>query len=105
TFSGPLTQFGSLVDGKYTLTILASQVSNIAALDGNGDGTPGDDFTFSFHRLFGDSDGDRDVDAADFGAFRSAFGGYQLAFDFDNDGDTDAADFAQFRARFGGFLP
>jgi hypothetical protein len=78
------------------------------ALDGDGDGTPGDNFITPdagpgrLHRLFGDNDGDADVDATDFGAFRAAFGGSSnLAFDSDNDGDVDATDFGQFRARFG----
>jgi hypothetical protein len=101
TFSGSLTQFASLIDGKYTLTVLADQVSNVGQLDGNGDGIGGDDFSFGFHRLFGDADGDGDVDAADFGAFRQAFGIGGVAFDFDNDGDVDASDFGQFRFRFG----
>jgi hypothetical protein len=101
TFSGALTQFGSLIDGKYTLRVLADQVSNIGPLDGNNDGVGGDDFTFNFHRLFGDADGNGFVDALDFRAFRGAFGTANAQFDFDGDGDVDAADFAQFRARFG----
>jgi len=101
TFSGSLTQFGSLVDGKYTLRVLADQVSNIGPLDGNNDGVGGDDFTFNFHRLFGDADGNGFVDAWDFRAFRAAFGSASAVFDLDNDGDTDAADYVAFRGRFG----
>jgi len=99
-----LTQSASLIDGLYALRIFAAQVTDAAgqALDGDGDGSPGDDFTFNLHRLFGDNDGDRDVDAADFGAFRQAFGSAaNLAFDSDGDADVDAADFGQFRLRFG----
>ena len=59
----------------------------------------------TFHRLFGDADGDRDVDAVDQIALDAAFGqtdGPSLAsFDFDRDGDVDAADRAQFSRRFG----
>jgi hypothetical protein len=107
TFTGGPVESGSLADGRYTLRILAAQVPN---LDGNGDGTPGDDYQLvgdpaaapRLFRLFGDADGDGDVDAQDFGAFRAAFGGANNTFDFDNDGDVDAADFGQFRARFGG---
>jgi len=97
TFSGAATEFGSLADGRYTLTAFAAALN----LDGNGDGIAGDDFTTSLHRLFGDADGDGDVDAQDFGAFRAAFGGTNNTFDFDNDGDVDAADFVAFRGRFG----
>src|SRR5205823_13686302 len=46
-FGGGAAQFGSLADGRYTLTALAGQVSaGGQALDGNGDGTPGDDYAF-----------------------------------------------------------
>src|SRR5207253_8076850 len=46
-FTGTETQFGSLRDGRYTLTALASQISaNGRPLDGNGDGTGGDNYTF-----------------------------------------------------------
>src|SRR4029077_6158049 len=46
-FSGAETQSGSLADGRYTLTALAGLISSGGvALDGNGDGTPGDNFTF-----------------------------------------------------------
>src|SRR5262249_22053401 len=103
TFSGPLTQFGSLIDGDYQLRVLASQMSGAGPLDGNNDGFGGDDYTFSFHRFFGDTDGDRDVDAADFLAFRGAFLGittYNPALDFGGNGSVDAADFLQFRNRY-----
>jgi len=102
----------SLPDGVYQLTVSASQVNGAnGQLDGDGNGTGGDDFTSPatgpgrITRLFGDADGDGDVDAQDFGAFRGAFGGAGLVFDFDADGDVDASDFGQFRARFGAALP
>jgi hypothetical protein len=107
TFTGGPVDNTSLADGRYTLTALASLIAG-GALDGNGDGSPGDNFVLigdlanRLFRLFGDADGDGDVDAQDFGAFRAAFGGTSnLAFDFDGDGDVDAQDFGQFRARFG----
>jgi len=70
-------------------------------LDGNGDGVGGDDYVFSFHRLFGDANGDKRVDAADFALFRQVFGTPALTFDFNNDGQTTSDDFAEFRKRFG----
>jgi len=102
----------SLRDGLYQLTILSSKVLGAGgSLDGDGNGTGGDDFLTSttgnasnsnvITRLFGDNDGDRDVDAIDFGAFRAAFGGSNPVMDFDQDGDVDAVDFGQFRGRFG----
>jgi hypothetical protein len=108
TFVGSLTEFGSLIDGRYSLSINASKVSNIDLLDGNGDGIAGDDFTLigdpatnKFFRLFGDADGSGNVDVNDFAAFRGAFGTINMAFDFDNDGDVDTIDFSSFRQRFG----
>ena len=107
TFTGPGIIGGSLADGNYTLTVQAERVHDRwgRELDGDADDSAGGDRADAFFRLFGDSDGDRDVDAADFAAFRGAFGGYSFAFDFDGDNDTDGADFGQFRQRFGGFIP
>jgi hypothetical protein len=93
TFTGPGIIGGSLPDGKYTLTVLSTGIAG---------GLATGDALANFHRLFGDVDGDADVDATDFGAFRLAFGtALNLAFDFDGDGDVDAADFGAFRQRFG----
>jgi hypothetical protein len=113
TFIGGAVQFGSLADGRYTLIIEASQVSNAnGALDGNGDGTPGGNFTFSdaqgLFRFYGDINGDRQVDIADFGLFSSSIfnpANYIAAFDFNNDGVIDIADFGQFAARLFTPLP
>jgi len=96
TFSGPLTEGASLIDGSYTLTVVAAQVTDSASQP-----LAGGDYAYDLHRLFGDIDGDRDVDATDYGAFRAAFGTNSFGFDFDNDTDVDAADFGAFRQRFG----
>jgi hypothetical protein len=103
-FTGAQAEFGSLTDGRYTLTALASQITN---LDGNGDGTPGDDFTLvgtpanGLFRLFGDADGNATVNSTDFAAFRTFFGLGASIFDFTGDGLTNSNDFAEFRKRFG----
>src|SRR5205823_7131129 len=49
TFSGANTDFTSLKDGRYTLNVLASQVTDLVGnpLDGNSDGTGGDDYTLA----------------------------------------------------------
>ncbi len=117
-FTGAETRFGSLVDGRYQLTVLANQVSaGGLLLDGDGNGSNGDDFVqdgstanglFSF---YGDVNGDGIVNAADFGPFRAAFGTsvgnplYRDFLDFNNDGTINATDFAQFRIRFGATVP
>ena len=62
----------------------------------------------SFHRLFGDTDGDRDVDNGDFVRFRPALGvpaNYRADLDWDGDGDIDNGDFVRFRPRLGTNLP
>jgi hypothetical protein len=101
-----------LADGNYTLTTLANQVSTGGvALDGNGDGTGGDNNSQRIFRLFGDLNGDRRVDIADFGMLSTSFGlhsgqaGFVAAFDFNNDGVIDIADFGQFAIRIFTMLP
>jgi len=57
----------SLPDDQYTATLDSSKISdsNGLELDGNGDGTGGDDAIFEFHRLFGDATGDGTVNYYD----------------------------------------
>ncbi len=89
---------GNLPDGKYTLTIIAAQVT-----DAFGQSLASN-FALNFHRFFGDSDGDGTVAANDFIQFRLALGGNNPIFDFDGDGSVAASDFIQFRLRFGGSI-
>jgi hypothetical protein len=108
TFTGPDIVGGSLADGTYTLTVRADLVRDRfgRVLDGDGDGAAGGDRADGFHRLFGDADGDGDVDRQDREAFRAAFGttagepGYLWYFDFDGDGDVGGRDNGQFHRRF-----
>ena len=83
TFTGTdVTEFGSLADGRYTLTIFAKHVKGDTTLDGNNDGTFGDNYVLgsnaaplppnNIFRCYGDSDGDGDVDNTDFLRFRSS---------------------------------
>ena len=78
TFEGDQTEYGSLVDGNYQLTILADRVHDRLGgleLDGDGDGISGGDHVFgadevdAFFRFFGDFDGDN----RDFLKFHSRF--------------------------------
>jgi hypothetical protein len=89
SFSGTGTLNTSLVDGLYTLTVtLSGLVSNT---------------TFSFHRLFGDGNGDRTVDAVDFAGIGTGFGQTvaNSPYDADNNGTIDALDLGHFGVRFG----
>jgi fibronectin-binding autotransporter adhesin len=107
TFAGGAVDNKSLADGRYTLDIIANQIG-ADGLDGNGDGTGGDDYQLvgalgtapNLFRLFGDANGDGAVGANDFVFFRQSFNGVNDAFDFDGDGFVSTSDFAQFRNRF-----
>jgi hypothetical protein len=111
TFAGSNVMAGSLADGTYTLTVRADRVHDRFGreLDGDADGSAGGNRVDGFSRLFGDADGDGDVDGQDRELFRSAFGttapdaGYLWYFDFDGDGDVDGQDNGEFNRRFGQF--
>jgi pimeloyl-ACP methyl ester carboxylesterase len=109
TFAGPDIIGGSLADGSYTLTVRSDRVHDRwgRELDGDGNGSAGGDRVDGFSRLFGDSDGDGDIDQLDRDLFQSAFKtstgdtGYLWYFDFDGDGNVDGRDNGQFNRRFG----
>jgi len=108
SFSGAGTDFGSLQDGNWILTVAASGVSAgsvpMTANYSTPTSGPG-----SIHRLFGDINGDRTVEGGgDFSQFGAAFGSsvgnplYLAAFDFNLDGTIEGgADFSEFGNRFG----
>lgn len=117
TFSGALTRAGTnaLVDGNYQLSInggLIRILNTTKTFDADGDGLGGGLYTLGtqaadkFFAMFGDSDGDRDVDAQDYGRFgltyrkTSASALYDAAFDYDGDGDVDSQDYGQFGLRY-----
>jgi hypothetical protein len=112
TFSGSNIIGGSLADGNYMLTIRGDHIRDEVGreVDGDGDGNGGGDRGDGFHRLFGDSDGDRDVDVADLGRFLSTFGrragdpGYLSYFDFNGDDRVGVIDLLAFARRFGTHL-
>jgi len=91
----------ALADGDYKLTVDATKIHDA----GGPLGTTATDYVF--HRFFGDSDGDRDVDATDMNRYRRvalgdpAFAAYAYAFDQDGNGAADAADYQKFRQNYG----
>jgi hypothetical protein len=110
TFAGSWTVGGSLGDGRYRLTIVATAVTDRtygAALDGDGDGVLGGDRVDAVFRLYGDANGDARVDAADVAAFQASYrsrkgmANYCWYFDYNQDGWVDATDYAQFLRRSG----
>jgi hypothetical protein len=109
TFAGPEIIGGSLADGQYTLTIHSDHVHDRwgRELDGDGNGSAGGDRVDGFFRLFGDTDGDHDVDHTDLDVMLSSFrknlgdDGFLWFLDYDGDGDGDGLDMAQFNQRRG----
>jgi arylsulfatase A-like enzyme len=112
TFSGSDIIGGSLADGNYMLTIRGDHIRDMVGreVDGDGDGNGGGDRTNGFHRLFGDSDGDRDVDLTDLGRFLSTLGrqtgdlGYLSYFDVNADNRIGVIDVVAFARRLGTHL-
>lgn len=113
-FTGADTDFGSLADGAYSLTAIASQITDPfgQALDGNNDGFAGGNYQIDgsqangLFRYFGDTNGDGGIGGGDFGLFRGAYGTspgqpeYVDYLDFDG-GGIGGSDFGQFRIRYG----
>jgi hypothetical protein len=112
TFSGADIIGSSLADGDYTLTTRGDRIhdSSGQALDGDGDGRAGGNRLDSFFRLYGDSDGDRDVDRDDLGRFLAAFGALQGSpryvdyLDYNGDERIWLADLEAFLDRLGSQL-
>lgn len=108
-FSGSGIIGGSLADGNYMLTIRGDHVRDGAGreLDGDRDGNGGGGRVDAFFRLFGDSDGDRDVDLLDLGRFLSTLGRrqgnrhYLDYMDFDGDDRVGVIDLLAFARRLG----
>jgi uncharacterized repeat protein (TIGR03803 family) len=95
---------GSLPDGIYDLIVTAADVTAVSPPN-----LPmsGGDQTFTFDRLFGDSDGNGIVNNADYFQFKQTYGqatgsaSYNPIFDYDANGIVNNADYFQFKARYG----
>ena len=93
---------GTLVDGNYTAVIDVTEITDAAGnrvvLNAGA--------SVSFHRYFGDADGDRDVDFLDTFRYRqtlnrtSAEAGFDGRFDADGNGAVDALDASLFQSHY-----
>ncbi|CAN5256511.1 hypothetical protein BH11PLA2_BH11PLA2_11050 [soil metagenome] len=97
----------TIANGLYTLTVLATQVTDAS---GFGLGTMAANVTTTFHRLLGDSNGDRTVNGADLTTFGNAFAtsstqsGFNDWYDFNIDGTINGADLVLFGNQFGSMV-
>lgn len=102
-FAGSETEFGSLVDGNYQLTILASKITSQTGQNLDDSFVYGDQAVDQFYRLFADLDGDRLVGPTEFAAMRAGMfsrpgdAGYIAALDYDDNGELNPDDFAKLR--------
>lgn len=101
-FSGEFTEFASLKDGTYTISLDTSKIKI------NGLVLKRSLVTQTVKRLFGDANGDGKVVEDDMAAFRLSFNKassdpeFKSYFDFNSDDHVTNGDLAQFRLRYTG---
>jgi hypothetical protein len=96
TFNFPGLTNGRLATGRYRAVLLASGIDSSGVhLDGNGDGTANDNYTFDFIHLPGDVNGDGRVNITDFQRLETNYGKTGATWadgDFNYDGTVNDAD-------------
>lgn len=103
TFAGTGVIGGSLADGIYDLSIDRTKVRDVFGQQLSPAGAS----KLTFHRLFGDQNGDGGVDSIDALRFKQAEGSeeggtaYKWWFDFNADGGIDSIDALRFKQREG----
>jgi hypothetical protein len=109
TFTFPGLPGGILPAGRYRATLLAAGIAaGGTALDGNADGTPGDDYVFEFFTLPGDANRDGAVNFLDLLTLAKNYGktGVTLAQgDFSGDGTVNFADLLILAKNYNRALP
>ncbi|QDV41385.1 hypothetical protein Enr13x_12230 [Stieleria neptunia] len=99
-------QGNSLADGNYRLHIDASDIRSVRGFEMFRDVVFGEQAVDGLFRLYGDSDGDRDVDGQDYGRFGLTFlatagqARFNAQLDSDGDGDVDGQDYGRFGLNF-----
>lgn len=108
-FTFPGLANGRLATGRYRAVLLASGIDASGVhLDGNGDGTPNDNYTFDFIHLPGDLNGDGKVDFIDFQKFETNYGKTGATWadgDFNYDGTVNDPDLKILMAALNTSLP
>jgi RHS repeat-associated protein len=111
-FRGPAAPAGLIRDGRYRLILRSASIrgADATALDGDHDGRPGGGRVLTFHRLFGDSNGNGRIDRADaralIRAIRADRAGraFPRYLDANRDGRLGRADWSALAARAAGDL-
>lgn len=114
SFTGTGVVGGSLADGNYRLTAVASNITKDGVqLDGDANGSAGGNYVRgessaeNFFRRFGDLDGNRMVDLVDIESFKLGNGtslgdsSFNSNIDFNGDGVVNGVDIGRFRIRNG----
>lgn len=100
-----------LPDGNYTATLLAAGISDASGLplDGNGDGTGGDNYVFNFSVFAGDANRDGKVDFADLVKVAQHYGQpgsfSWIDGDFNGDGSVGFSDLVSVAQHYGQSAP
>lgn len=98
TWQLPVSAIDQMGDGFYRATLDADGITDGLgrALDGNRDGTGGDDFSFGLFRMAGDTNGDGQVNALDLATVRDNWlqpaGEFDANADLNDDGAVNAFD-------------
>ncbi|HZL34814.1 MAG TPA: dockerin type I repeat-containing protein, partial [Tepidisphaeraceae bacterium] len=102
TFSANTDLTHSLLDGIYSLTVHAAKVTDAAS----GLVPMAADSNFTFHRLFGDINGDKTVNLIDYRAFKKAYlsistsANWNPLFDTNGDGTINLTDYRAFKRNY-----
>jgi hypothetical protein len=90
---------GSLNDGIYKVTVNPAKLTGGTLI--------GTNLSTTFHRLYGDVDGNGTINSADYFKFKTAFGStagqtnFNSDFDFDGNGKINSSDYFKFKVNFG----
>ncbi len=89
------TEFGSLIDGDYTLQVIGGQIQDAA------NNVLAATASTTFFRLFGDANGDHFTSQGDYNQFMLTYlNGANSVFDFNDNAEVEQSDYNEFILRF-----